>query len=89
MDEAEVAVGGFVVARCKAPGVFELVEASLDHIAQGIDGGIDGNLDKAVPLGRDDRNAATLLHIFTNEVSVLSLVSTLIKKAAIASKAIT
>ena len=33
MDEAEVAVGGFVVAGCEATGVFELVEAAFDHIA--------------------------------------------------------
>ena len=41
MDEAEVAVSSFVVASCKSPGVFELVEAAFDHVAQGIDGGID------------------------------------------------
>ena len=40
MDEAEITVGGFVVAGCQPWGILELVEAALDHVAQGIDGGI-------------------------------------------------
>lgn len=72
MDEAEVAVSGVLVAGCKFLGVFELVEAAVDDVAQGIDGGIDRQLDQPVPLGRDDRDAATLLHIFPHEVSALT-----------------
>ena len=74
MDEAEVAVSSFVVAGCKSPGVFELVEAAFDHVAQGIDGGIDRQLHQPVPLGRDDSDAAALFHIFANEVSVIAFV---------------
>jgi len=38
---------------CQPSGVFELVEAAFDNVAQGIDRGIDGQLDEPVPLGRD------------------------------------
>ena len=74
MDEAEVAVGGFVVSGCQPAGILEFVEASFDHVAQGVDRGIDWQLDQAVALGRDHRGAAALLHIFANEVSVIALV---------------
>lgn len=74
MDEAQVAVGGFVVASRQPPGVLELVEAAFDHVAQGIDGGIDGQLDQPVSLGRDHGRAAAPLHIFANEVSIIALV---------------
>ena len=74
MDEAEVAVGGFVVAGCYPAGILELVEAALDHVAQGIDRGIDRQLDQAVPLSRDHRDTAAPFHIFANEVSVVALV---------------
>ena len=53
MDEAERAVGGFVVSGGQPSGVFELVEASFDHVAQGVDVGIDRQLDQPVTLGRD------------------------------------
>ena len=74
MDEADVAVGGFVISCRETPGVLELVEAALDHIAQGIDCGIDGQLDQAVPLGRDHRNTAAPSHVFANEVSIIAFV---------------
>jgi hypothetical protein len=48
VDEGEVAVGGFIVAGGKSPRVFDLVEAAFDHVAQGIDGGIDRQLDQSV-----------------------------------------
>ena len=74
MDEAEVAVGGFIVTGSQPSGIFELVEAAFDHVAQGVDGGIDGQLDQPVALGRDHGGAATPLHIFANEVSIIALV---------------
>ena len=74
MDEAEVTVGGFVISGCEPAGVFELVEAAFDHVAQGIDGGIDGKLHEAVPLGWDHRHAAALFHILANEISIIALV---------------
>jgi hypothetical protein len=72
--EAEVAVGGFVVSGCQPSGILELVEAAFDHVAQGIDGGVDGKLDEPVALGRDHRRAAAPLHIFANEVSIIAFV---------------
>ncbi len=74
MDAAEVAVGGLVVSGCKAPGVSQLIEAALGHIGQRVDCGIDGQLDQAVPLGRDHRHAASVFHALTNEISVVRLV---------------
>ena len=74
MDEAEIAGSGFVVSGCQSAGVLELVEAAFDHVAQGIDGGIDGKLDQPVPLGWDHRDAAAPFHIFANEVSVIAFV---------------
>ena len=65
---------GFVVTGRPVFGRFELVEAAFDHVAQGIDCGIDGKLDQAVPLGRDHRCAAALLHVLANEVSIIALV---------------
>ena len=50
MDEGEVVVGGFVVAGCQPSGILELVEAAFDHVAQGIDCGIEGQLDQPVAL---------------------------------------
>lgn len=74
MDEAEVAVGGFIVSGCQPSSILELVEAAFDHVAQRIDCGIDGQLDQAVSLGRDHRGATAPLHIFANEVSIIALV---------------
>ena len=74
MDEAEVAIGGFVVSGRQPSGVFELVEASFDHVAQGIDGGVDWQLDQPIALGRDHRGAAASLHIFANEVSIIAFI---------------
>jgi len=74
VDEAEVAVCGFVVSCCESAGIFEFVKAAFDHVAQGIYGRIDRELDQAVPLGRDHRDTAALFHILTNEVSIIALV---------------
>jgi hypothetical protein len=64
----------FVVSGCQPSSIFELVEAALDHVTQGVDCGIDGKLDQPVSFGRDHRGAAALLHIFANEVRVIALV---------------
>lgn len=75
MDKAKVTIGSFIIAGCKASGIFEFVEAPFDHVAQGIDSGIDGYLYLAVPLGRDHCHSATLLHIFTDKISIIALIS--------------
>jgi hypothetical protein len=68
VDEAEIAVGGFIVAGSQPSGILELVEAAFDHVAQDIDCGIDGYLDQPVPFCRDHGGAAALLHIFADKV---------------------
>ena len=74
MDEAEVAVGGFVIS-CRQPaGIFEFVKATLDHVSQSVDGSVNWQLDQPVALGRDHRDTASPLHIFANEVSIIALV---------------
>ena len=52
MDQAEIAVSGFVISCCQAPGIFEFVEASLDHIAQRLNRWVDGQLELAIALCR-------------------------------------
>jgi len=74
VGEAEVTVSGFVVSGCQPPGVLELVEAAFDHVAQGIDGSIDRQLDQPVALGRDHCGAAAPLQICANKVSIIALV---------------
>ena len=37
MDEAKVAVGGFIIAGCQSSGILELVKAAFDHVAQGLE----------------------------------------------------
>ena len=74
MYEAEVAVGGFVVSGGQSAGIFELVEAALDHIAQRVDGGIDRQLNEPVAFGRDHSEAAAPFHIFANEVSIIAFI---------------
>ena len=74
MDEAEIAVGGLIVSGCQPSGVLQLVKATLDHVAQGVDGGIDGQLDEPVALGRDHRDTTATFHIFANEVSIIAFI---------------
>ena len=74
MDKAEVAVSGLVVAGGKSPGIFKLVEAAFDHVEQALDGGVDRQLGKPLPLGREDSAVTALLHIIPNEVSVIAFV---------------
>ena len=75
MDEAEIAVGGFIIAGGQPSGIFQFVEAAFDHVTQGIDCRIDGQLDQPVPLCRDHGCAAAPLHIFANEVSIIAFVA--------------
>jgi len=72
VDKAEIAIGSFIIPRCEAPGVFQLVEAAFDHVAQGVNGGIDGQLDQAVSFGWDHCQAAAAFHVLANRVSVIA-----------------
>jgi hypothetical protein len=54
--------------------VFELVEAALDLVAQGIDEAVDGRLHEAVSAEGDDRGDAALFEIGPDGVAVVPLV---------------
>ena len=74
VDEAEIACFGFIVSGCKASCALELVKGAFNLISQGIDVVInrDRNLTP-FPCG-DHSNTATMLHIFTDAVGVISLI---------------
>lgn len=74
MDESEVTLRRFIVARCQPPRIFELVEAAFDLVPQSVNKAIDGDLLFAVAFGGDDGNASPLFHVLADEVSIISLV---------------
>jgi len=75
VDEAEIAIGGFVVSGGQSARIFELVKAAFDHIAQRVDRGIDRQLNEPVSFGGDHCGAAAPFHIFANEVGIIAFVS--------------
>jgi len=58
LDEAEEAAGGAVIPGENATTVLQAVDATLDAIAQGIDGLLHTVLDKAIALDGDLRLTA-------------------------------
>ena len=55
--------------------MFELVEAALDDVAQGVDCTIDWKLDEPVFLGWDHGKSTAPSHVMANEISVIAFVS--------------
>lgn len=74
MDEAEVAIGGFIITGGQSARIFEFVETAFDHIAQRVDRGIDRKLDAPVAFGWDHREAAASPPIFTDEGGIIASV---------------
>ena len=74
MDESEIAGGGFVVSSSEASRVFQLVEAALDPVPQGVDEVVDWDLDFAALAHGNDWNSAALLDVGAHVVGVVSLV---------------
>jgi len=72
VDEAEEAFGGFVVAGCQPTAVFQLVEAALDHVAQGIDGPVDSLAHLAVLSHGDHGQGVAALDVFPNFIRVIA-----------------
>lgn len=72
VDEAEEAFGGFVVAGCQAAAVFQLVEAALDHVAQGIDGHVDSLAHPSVLSHRYHGQGVAALDVFPNFIRVIA-----------------
>ena len=75
MDEAEIACGGFVVSGCDAPGILQLVDASLDQVAKGVDEIVDGHLHLSALAHGNDCGAAALFDILSNAISVIAPIS--------------
>ena len=72
VDEAEETVCGFVVAYCQAATVLELVETTLDHVAQGVDGHVDDLAHLAVLSHGDHGQRVTALDVFSNFIRVIA-----------------
>ena len=61
MHDGKVACGCLVIARCEPPRAFELVEASLDLVSEGIHEAVDRyRLFSVCPAGNDGCSAARL-----------------------------
>jgi len=73
-DEAEVAVGGLVVAGSQSAAMFELGEASLDEVSEGVHMTVHDRLDLAVSLARDDDGDVAGFQVAPDEVGVVALV---------------
>lgn len=72
MNEAEIAGGSFVVAGCQTAGAFELVEAALDPVPQGVGDGIDEDWFFAIDLAGDDRRATALFDDAADMIAVVA-----------------
>ena len=56
----------------QAAGAFELVDASLDAVAQGIDEAVDLNGLLSVLLAGDDRRSAPFFHVVADVAAVIA-----------------
>ena len=74
VDEAQEALCGFVVACGDAACVLELVEASLDEVAQPVKGTVHGHAQLAGLAHRDHRHDVPRLHCFSNLVRVIAAI---------------
>ena len=73
-DEAHEVGEQLVVAGCDAAELFELVEEALDDVALLVEFGVIGTLERAVPLGRNDRLAAAFSDLVAQVIGVVALV---------------
>ena len=74
MNESEVAGGGFIVACSETTGAFELVEASLHPVSQGVGNAIDENWLLAIDLAWDDGRTATLGNHVADVIAIIAAV---------------
>ena len=74
MNEAEIAVSGLVVAGCQAAGAFQLVEAALHSVSEGVGDGIDRNSLFPVDLAGDDGSATTPCDHRADVIAVIATV---------------
>ena len=74
MNEAEVAGSGFIVACSETTGAFELVEASLHPVSQGVGDAIDVNRLLAIDLAWNNGCAATPGNYVADVIAVIAAV---------------
>jgi hypothetical protein len=74
VNEAEVAFCGFVIACSEAAGAFELVEASLHPVSQGVCNTIDEDGLLAIGLAGNDRCSATPGNHLPDVIAVIAAV---------------
>ena len=72
IDKAEEAGCGFVVSGRQSAAVFQLVEAALDHVAQGVDGHVDSLAHPSVLSHRYHGQSVTALDLFPNFIRVIA-----------------
>lgn len=74
VDEAQEALGGFVIAGGDATGVLELVEAELDAVAQPLKGTVRRHAQLAGLAHRDHRDDVARLHDFSHLIRVIAAI---------------
>ena len=74
MNEAEIAGGCFVVARCQTAGALEVVEAALHPVSQGVCDAINKDGFFPIDLAWNDGGTATLSNDTTNVIAVVATV---------------
>src|SRR6202041_847767 len=74
-DGSKEVSGGFVVARCDAAEMLQLVKEALDQVALPIDQVVDWAWDLAVTGGRDVRPSATRFDKIDDSAGVIAPVS--------------
>ena len=72
VDEAQEAFGCLVVASGDSAGVFQLVEAALDEVAQPVEGTVHRDEQPAYLSHGDNRDDVTGFHGFANIVRVIT-----------------
>ncbi len=75
MNEAQIASGRFIISSCQSSGILELIETSLDLVAQSIDERIEERLFFAIRSSWNDRNAPLILDVLPDGIGVIALVS--------------
>ena len=73
-DEAEIAVGGLVVAGGQTAPVLQPVEAALDPVPQGVEVVVDRNLDLAASPHRNDRGHAARFHLRADSIGIVAAI---------------
>jgi hypothetical protein len=81
VDEAEIAVGGFVVSGRQPSGILDLIEAAFDHVAQGIDAASTGNWISRFRWAGSWR-CRRAFHILADEVSIIAHDKAVISRAS-------